>query len=705
MIERFQDACLIRYHVRYLYLLEDYSCIEGGNDQKVVLSFSGEFFFNAQQNLFNCIFNSNQIIMKKITRCTLALMMGFFSLQSMASHLTGGDITWYSTSAGTVFRMTIFRDCQGIAMTNSSFTLTSNIPGNSSIAVNFVRAYDITPDCGGSTAIACGSPANTATGPSGSRSAIIYESAPIQITAAPPVGGYLIQSTGLPCCRQMLNNSGCMDMTLRSKMYSYTDASGQVVAPSSLKDASPSFFGHSQYLLNLNQVDTASLSFASIDADFDSLSYSFDVPWSGANTPCAYTNGFSTQNPMSGIIAFNGNGIDPVSGMIALRAVTVGAHVLCVRVDAYRDGQKIAEIYRDVHVTVANTGLLGGSNRSPKINVSAGNVPVYNGTVIPMFEGDTLMLQGIANDWILGTVGDTVLFAVNSPVLAQSTVNGTNTPNAVWMTERNDSVGLGEKNHRTASVQLAWVANNSSNSPQMVPFIFTARDRVCPNYAQSRTIIWVQVYPQPTAQPARLKPIQRVSNGYKISWDVLVDTTTKYRPDPTVDASILRRWNAFQGLLIYRKVNNGQDSLIHSLSKPSNITNASQIRSWVAQNTEFIDTDVRSEAIYQYTTKALYGSRPDTTTSGNNVVYNSLSTGNMGGQLISLYPNPAHDILFVAGLKANTSISILNVEGKIMLHQNWNEGEGISLKGLSKGIYFLNWKDGNQNRSMKFIVE
>lgn len=644
--------------------------------------------------------------MKKITRLALAFMMGLFALTSMASHLTGGDITWYSTPSGTVFRMTIFRECSGISMTTTSFTLSSNIPGNSSIPVNFVRAYDITPNCGGATAIACGTPANTAMGPSGSRSAIVYESAPIQISAAPPVGGYLIQSTGLPCCRQMANNSNCQDMTLRSKMFAYTDASGQVVAPSALKDVSPTFYGHSQYLLNLSQMDTTSLSFASTDADFDSLAYSFDVPWSGANSPCAYTNGYTTQNPMAGIIASNGNGIDPVSGMIAIRASVLGAHILCVRVDAFRDGQKIAEVYRDVHLTVVNGGILGSSNRSPKINVTAGNVSVYNGTIIPIFEGDTLKLSGMANDWILGTVGDTVVFGVNSPVLAQSTVNGTNTPNAVWITERNDSVGLGEVNHRTASVQLSWVASaGGASSPKMIPFIFTARDRVCPNYAQNRTVIWVQVVPQPTAQPARLKPIQRVSNGYKISWDVLVDTSSKFRPDPTIDASILRRWNSFQGLLIYRKVNNGQDSLIHSLVKPTNITTASQVRSWVAQNTEFIDTDVRTEAIYQYTTKALYGSRPDTTTSGNNVVYNSLSAGNMGGQLISIYPNPAHDMLFVSGLKTNTSLSILNVEGKTMLRQNWNEGEGISIKGLSNGIYFLNWKDGNQIRSMKFIVE
>jgi hypothetical protein len=644
--------------------------------------------------------------MKKITRLALAFMMGLFALTSMASHLTGGDITWYSTPSGTVFRMTIFRECSGISMTTTSFTLSSNIPGNSSIPVNFVRAYDITPNCGGATAIACGTPANTAMGPSGSRSAIVYESAPIQISAAPPVGGYLIQSTGLPCCRQMANNSNCQDMTLRSKMFAYTDASGQVVAPSALKDVSPTFYGHSQYLLNLSQMDTTSLSFASTDADFDSLAYSFDVPWSGANSPCAYTNGYTTQNPMAGIIASNGNGIDPVSGMIAIRASVLGAHILCVRVDAFRDGQKIAEVYRDVHLTVVNGGILGSSNRSPKINVTAGNVSVYNGTIIPIFEGDTLKLSGMANDWILGTVGDTVVFGVNSPVLAQATVNGTNTPNPVWITERNDSVGLGEVNHRTASVQLSWVASaGGASSPKMIPFIFTARDRVCPNYAQNRTVIWVQVVPQPTAQPARLKPIQRVSNGYKISWDVLVDTSSKFRPDPTVEASILRRWNSFQGLLIYRKVNNGQDSLIHSLVKPTNITTASQVRSWVAQNTEFIDTDVRTEAIYQYTTKALYGSRPDTTTSGNNVVYNSLSAGNMGGQLISIYPNPAHDMLFVSGLKTNTSLSILNVEGKTMLRQNWNEGEGISIKGLSNGIYFLNWKDGNQIRSMKFIVE
>ncbi len=649
---------------------------------------------------------SNQINMKKFTRLALAFMMGLFALTSMASHLTGGDITWYSTPSGTVFRMTIFRECSGISMTTTSFTLSSNIPGNSSIPVNFVRAYDITPNCGGATAIACGTPANTAMGPSGSRSAIVYESAPIQISAAPPVGGYLIQSTGLPCCRQMANNLSCQDMTLRSKMFAYTDASGQVVAPSALKDVSPTFYGHSQYLLNLSQMDTTSLSFASTDADFDSLSYAFDVPWSTANTPCTYINGFTIQNPMAGIIATNGNGIDPVSGMIAIRSSVLGAHILCVRVDAYRDGQKIAEVYRDVHVTVINGGLLGSSNRTPKINVTAGNVSVYNGTIIPIFEGDTLKLSGMANDWILGTVGDTVVFGVNSPVLAQATVNGTNTPNPVWITERNDSVGLGEVNHRTASVQLSWVASaGGASSPKMIPFIFTARDRVCPNYAQNRTVIWVQVVPQPTAQPARLKPIQRVSNGYKISWDVLVDTSSKFRPDPTIDASILRRWNSFQGLLIYRKVNNGQDSLIHSLVKPTNITTASQVRSWVAQNTEFIDTDVRTEAIYQYTTKALYGSRPDTTTSGNNVVYNSLSAGNMGGQLISIYPNPAHDMLFVSGLKTNTSLSILNVEGKTMLRQNWNEGEGISIKGLSNGIYFLNWKDGNQIRSMKFIVE
>jgi len=70
------------------------------------------------------------------------------------------------------------------------------------------------------------------------------------------------------------------------------------------------------------------------------------------------------------------------------------------------------------------------------------------------------------------------------------------------------------------------------------------------------------------------------------------------------------------------------------------------------------------------------------------------------------HPNPADDRLFVdiPGLKENTILSILDLQGKVVFMQNVNHaGEEIMIDGLSKGMYLIKIADGEKCVVKKFV--
>jgi len=67
---------------------------------------------------------------------------------------------------------------------------------------------------------------------------------------------------------------------------------------------------------------------------------------------------------------------------------------------------------------------------------------------------------------------------------------------------------------------------------------------------------------------------------------------------------------------------------------------------------------------------------------------------------ISVYPNPAHDVLHIAGVDENTAIHIFNVNGALLRSVTAQEkGTELNVSALGNGMYIL--QAGNQ--AVKFI--
>jgi hypothetical protein len=57
-----------------------------------------------------------------------------------------------------------------------------------------------------------------------------------------------------------------------------------------------------------------------------------------------------------------------------------------------------------------------------------------------------------------------------------------------------------------------------------------------------------------------------------------------------------------------------------------------------------------------------------------------------------VYPNPASDRFHIAGIIANTPVTVLDMTGKTVLQKIVNPGEAISVENLPAGVYFLRVK-------------
>ena len=75
---------------------------------------------------------------------------------------------------------------------------------------------------------------------------------------------------------------------------------------------------------------------------------------------------------------------------------------------------------------------------------------------------------------------------------------------------------------------------------------------------------------------------------------------------------------------------------------------------------------------------------------------------------IRIYPDPATDVLNIAGLSNSsaTTISIINVEGKIVLQKNISGNfYQLNIQSLRPGNYFIKTEDSKKITTIKFVKE
>jgi PKD repeat protein len=287
--------------------------------------------------------------------CILLLCLLPFS--GRAAHIIGGEMTYRfvqeATTAGKKifeFQLIVYRDCSGTGaaldqpariaiykVEQGDYTLVTTRSVNPTVQ-NVPPIYPL-----------CIDPDNV---PSSCVQRGFYKFE--QTLDVEPGVGYLIEYQR--CCRtpQIVN---LLDPSDFGATY-FVELSPEAVATG---DNSPAFNQYPPTFI-CNNFDLESDHSAN-DADGDSLSYEFYIPWHGGgqsgggcnspapNPPCpppfdlvSFASGYSVNAPMGGNPVV---GIDPLTGIMSGRPNLVGQFVVGILVKSYRNGQVFSQIYRE----------------------------------------------------------------------------------------------------------------------------------------------------------------------------------------------------------------------------------------------------------------------------------------------------------------------------------------------------------------------
>ncbi len=75
------------------------------------------------------------------------------------------------------------------------------------------------------------------------------------------------------------------------------------------------------------------------------------------------------------------------------------------------------------------------------------------------------------------------------------------------------------------------------------------------------------------------------------------------------------------------------------------------------------------------------------------------------GLSISIFPNPANDMIQISGIENGTAAEIYDLTGKLMLSEIINNTQILSLEGFKSGTYVLNLQTAEQRTTKKIVVQ
>jgi hypothetical protein len=375
----------------------------------------------------------------------MVLLFGLVFKPAQASHVLGGEMSYKCLGNGVYeFTVILFRDCFGIPWSQNNAVIQHNVPGVG--AINCPRlpgsqgVVDVSQRCPGNTTFSCGNPPTNGQGPSGTVAMQVFRGTVNLSTApAPPAAGYVFTMNNIDVNVRNANQNmgGGSAMTLRVIMFPYIDpGTGTALTPNQMCDNSPSFAEPPVALQILNPLDTVTFNNFAFDTDLDSISFHIDFPWTGLFSPMFYTGGFSVTNPWPGILPVVtplGNvAIDPSGGVVTFRPIQAGNWLTCIRVDAWRCGQRISSIFRDFQMQI--------------IPAPPGSPPPYNPNNPSPFQQRAPQIDGYFIDPVTGVVryeltyysGDTVIIPIqardNFPIFTGPTTNPTFDPDSIFVT-------------------------------------------------------------------------------------------------------------------------------------------------------------------------------------------------------------------------------------------------------------------------------
>jgi gliding motility-associated-like protein len=468
--------------------------------------------------------------MRFLQRIFSLLLLLIVTKQVSASHLMGGEITWTCQPNGQfVFHMKLYRDCNGSAGPISATLDVFNCPGLTTIAMSLVSQTDISPQCNAlGPSISC---SNSPPG-QGAVEEFVYQSSAITISGTPPAAGWIFAYQN--CCRNAaitnLSNPSSAGFTLRAKMYAYNNM-----------NTNPCYDNSPEFLESPKTITCTGYPFTynhnAVDAELDSLVYAWDEPLDVYQssppvynpTPIPFAATFSYTSPMPGPALNPGNVpavLNTSTGEISYTSFTSGNFVSCIRVEAWRCGQKIAEVYRDIQSVL----LACGNNTPPSVTPPFQSNTVYQDTVyagaavsftlsatdfdfLPNGQPQTLTMNATGQEFGAG-FSSTTTGCLNPPCATLTPPPPVSGPFGV-STDFNWQTTCNHINY----TNQCFVQSNTYN------FVIRTTDDFCPAPAQTIATISITVLSQPVVASPNVHCVAVAPNGdITLTWDQPVDT-------------------------------------------------------------------------------------------------------------------------------------------------------------------------------------
>lgn len=461
--------------------------------------------------------------MKKILFIFTLLITAF---TSKAIHVLGGEITWECNgNQEYIFQLVLYNDCSDGAITASTQAIMWS--GGASISCAFDTSYIISPTCGnGNYSIICDStvfytPVRR----------YVYRSAPtVLLGTIPSVGWQFWHAEQARPNTDNLTGGGGVGYTLRAMMRPYL-INGVVQSPTNCYDNSPKFNETPRYAFNTDS------NFFYVDGyeidNRDSTHFAWAEPLDYAlatpGVPVPFEPGYAFNQPLPGPIVNSGNSGATLfnNGLLAFKSVTLGRFTTCYKIESYRNGQLIAEVFRDFEIQLnsdpGSPGICGGpSNNVPAISLNAVagfNTlhPVFENGVIThytmsLFAGETVNFTVTAQDVDLSPscTPQTISVNVQGDAISQSFLGTNDCDGAPCANLISLNSGGGYTSSLSNTVRLQWVTDTTHafgpNGFGTHWFHFSFKDDHCvlPGIGETKVLVTV------------LRPIYAPISHYKI---------------------------------------------------------------------------------------------------------------------------------------------------------------------------------------------
>jgi gliding motility-associated-like protein len=486
-----------------------------------------------------------------------------FGASIFASHLMGGEITWECQGSGQyIFKLKFYRDCNGINTPSVVSLSVFNHPTITSIQLNLITQTDISPVCNSSgPTISCANAQSQAGWPTsgspvaGAVQESVFQSAPITLTGVPPAQGWIFAYSD--CCRNgsltNLLNANSFGFTLRAVMYGYNGQNANLCF-----DSSPTFLESPSTVICLGT--PFKYNHNAYDPDLDSLSYSWAPPlddFSGpfvlgtnpAPVPFDTANNYRYYSPLPGISQNPSNvpaSINAATGEISFTSYTQGYFVTNVKVEAWKCGILVAEIYREIQVVLLPCAV----NNMPTVNYTNYATTVSAGTLVnfTLTGNDAGLLPDGVTPQSLTINASGTQFGNN---FTDPNAGCLNPPCAILSAPLPTSAQTNIAttfNWQTTCDHISYnsTCNTVSNT---YTFVFRVKDDFCPAPAENISTVSITVLATPIVPSPEPNCVSVLSNG-----DVQLTWTTP--PDPD---------NTFNGYFIYSSTSpNGPFTLLDS---------------------------------------------------------------------------------------------------------------------------------------------